>query len=144
MLTVPLLHRSSTHYSEIDNEGIGKSAASLAKASKDGASYQATLAKSTDNFVRPIMPPYRLIKLRRQWDELAKVDPLFAIVSGRNLQFGKWDLEEFFRSGERDVGHLIARANTPGYPLAWGKALEGCGLSRRTGREGFRVRTHRQ
>ena len=93
MLTVLLLHRSSTHYSEIDNEGIDKSAASLAKASKEGASYQATLAKSTDNCFRPIMPPYRLIKLRRQWDELAKVDPLFAIVSDRNLQFGKWDLE---------------------------------------------------
>lgn len=66
---------------------------------------------------------------RREWEELAQLDPLFAILTEKEKQFGKWDREEFFESGRAEIDALMEscgfqRGNN-------GKALDfGCGVGR--------------
>lgn len=42
-----------------------------------------------------------LKELQRNWDILGKEDPLWAIISFEDKKGNKWDLAEFFASGER-------------------------------------------
>jgi SAM-dependent methyltransferase len=70
---------------------------------------------------------------RREWEELARLDPMWAVVSVPNRRFGRWDTDEFFATGEREVAALLARGRELGVPAQEGDALEfGCGLGRVT------------
>ncbi len=72
-----------------------------------------------------------LEQARRQWDELAALDPLWAILSYRRMKFGRWDQDEFFAEGERHVERLLERARQLGHPQRWESALDfGCGVGR--------------
>ena len=69
----------------------------------------------------------------RDWEELAAMDPLWAILSDPAKRFGKWDLEEFFRSGAEDISQLMEKAEKLGLPQARRRALDfGCGVGRLT------------
>ena len=48
-----------------------------------------------------------LKELQRNWDILGKEDPLWAIISFEAKKGNKWDLAEFFASGERTVAEEI-------------------------------------
>lgn len=71
-------------------------------------------------------------KQKQEWDELARLDPLWAILSDPGRKFGRWDVGEFFLTGEREIEeYLMPRANTLGYPLGREVALDfGCGVGR--------------
>ena len=43
----------------------------------------------------------------RIWEEWAQADPLWAILSDPTRKGGKWELSEFFASGERDVDNVM-------------------------------------
>src|SRR5258707_1026679 len=43
-----------------------------------------------------------LARQRRDWDELAAFDPLWAILTQREKKVGGWDLDEFLATGERE------------------------------------------
>ncbi|MFZ0806456.1 MAG: class I SAM-dependent methyltransferase [Candidatus Sulfotelmatobacter sp.] len=68
-------------------------------------------------------------KTQREWEDLAHLDPLWAILSDRRMQFGHWDQQEFFAAGEREITTLmnsrgISRGNN-------GRVLDfGCGVGR--------------
>ena len=70
---------------------------------------------------------------RRDWDELAELDPYWAICTTPGKRFGGWDTDEFFATGEREIGAVLAEAEPLGVPGARGEALDfGCGLGRLT------------
>ena len=70
---------------------------------------------------------------RRDWDELAELDPYWAVCTTRGTRFGGWDVDEFFATGEVEVAEILAAAERLGVPRARGAALDfGCGLGRLT------------
>ena len=72
-----------------------------------------------------------MLRSKKHWDDLAKLDPCWAILSDSGKKFGKWDLDEFFRSGEEEVLRLIESAGQLGYQDAREVALDfGCGIGR--------------
>jgi SAM-dependent methyltransferase len=82
-------------------------------------------------FVAP--NPAELQAQRRDWEDLSALDPYWAILSEPSKQHGGWDLAEFLRSGEEDVGALMTQADAYGLPLHTRRALDfGCGLGRLT------------
>jgi SAM-dependent methyltransferase len=69
----------------------------------------------------------------RDWDDLALVDPLWAVLAVEEKRDGGWDLDEFFATGEADVGHMLATAAKLGRPARRERALDfGCGVGRLT------------
>jgi SAM-dependent methyltransferase len=66
---------------------------------------------------------------QREWEELAHFDPLWAIMVKKDKQFGKWDQEEFFESGKREIDALMPSC---GFSVGdGGRALDfGCGVGR--------------
>jgi SAM-dependent methyltransferase len=75
----------------------------------------------------------RLDEQRRDWEELADLDPMWAVVSAPERRFGRWDAAAFFATGEQEVATLLARGSELGVPAQERDALEfGCGLGRVT------------
>ena len=73
-----------------------------------------------------------LDELARNWDEFGKQDPLWAIRTEPDKRGGKWDIAEFFGSGEVHVRELVARLTELGLPTH-GVVLDfGCGVGRLT------------
>ena len=74
-----------------------------------------------------------LEKHRRDWEDLARLDPMWAVVSDNDRRFGRWDNDEFFATGESEVDAILARAADLGVPAEHRDALEfGCGVGRVT------------
>jgi SAM-dependent methyltransferase len=70
---------------------------------------------------------------QREWDALAAVDPLWAILSEPGRRGGRWSSDEFFRTGEADAERALARAAEFGRPARRIRALDfGCGVGRVT------------
>ena len=69
----------------------------------------------------------------RDWEEMATIDPLWAILSDPQRRFGNWELSEFLRTGEIEVDKLMKSASALGYPQQRGRAIDfGCGVGRLT------------
>jgi SAM-dependent methyltransferase len=76
-----------------------------------------------------IMPVSKTVATQREWEDLANLDPLFAILSDKSKQFGKWSQEEFFVSGQQEIDILMSSCRMP--PGDNGRALDfGCGVGR--------------
>jgi SAM-dependent methyltransferase len=74
-----------------------------------------------------------LRRLQRTWDEWGSKDPLYVILVDEAKRGGRWDKEEFFRSGEREIEGLLAALDGLGIELKRGRALDfGCGVGRLT------------
>lgn len=70
---------------------------------------------------------------RRDWDDLGHLDPLWAILAHPGKRHGGWRREEFFRTGETEIGSLVAEATALGHPEAYETSLDfGCGVGRVT------------
>ena len=70
-----------------------------------------------------------LKKLQKNWDDFAKINPTWAILTERN----DWDIKEFFYTGEGCISNFINHIKSSGYNLSYGKALDfGCGIGRLT------------
>jgi SAM-dependent methyltransferase len=75
----------------------------------------------------------RLDRLERDWQDLATLDPLWAILAEPERQYGRWDLKEFFDTGARDVSEVLRAADRLGCTPNRGRALDfGCGVGRLT------------
>jgi SAM-dependent methyltransferase len=75
-----------------------------------------------------------LPRLQKNWEQLARVDPLWAVCSDDARRGNRWTAEEFFATGETEVGRVIQYVRslglTPDRSLA---ALDfGCGVGRLT------------
>lgn len=70
---------------------------------------------------------------RRDWEELAEHDPLWAVLSDPARKGGRWDVAEFLATGEREADGALASAAALGRPGHRGRALDvGCGVGRVT------------
>jgi len=68
-----------------------------------------------------------------EWEDLAELDPFWAILTGPERKFGRGDVEAFFASGREEVAALMARCTGLGYPARRDAALDfGCGVGRVT------------
>jgi ubiquinone/menaquinone biosynthesis C-methylase UbiE len=69
----------------------------------------------------------------QDWNELAQLDPHWAILTAPGKRFGGWDSEEFFATGTAQASAFMDRVEELGLPQARGSALDfGCGLGRMT------------
>jgi SAM-dependent methyltransferase len=69
----------------------------------------------------------------RDWDDLAQVDPLWAVLSVDGKRNRRWDPDEFFATGEDEIEQVLATAAQLGRPARRGRALDfGCGVGRLT------------
>lgn len=75
----------------------------------------------------------KLSRDERDWQDLAEMDPMWAVLSSPGKQHGGWDNEEFLSSGRTEIVGVIARADALGLPRRRGAALDfGCGAGRLT------------
>lgn len=64
---------------------------------------------------------------------MAKLDPLWAILSAPAKRFGNWDLTDFFRTGEEEIAGLMKTTQKINLPKQHGHAIDfGCGIGRLT------------
>ena len=74
-----------------------------------------------------------LIDLERHWNELARTDPMWAILTQRDKRGRKWDPEQFFRTGDPCVDDAMRFAFLRDVPARRELALDfGCGIGRLT------------
>ena len=70
---------------------------------------------------------------QRDWEDLGDLDPCWAILAYPERRFGRWDHDEFFRSGAVEIGRLTVDMQHLGYPVRRERALDfGCGVGRLT------------
>lgn len=70
---------------------------------------------------------------REDWERLAEVDAMWAVLTAPGRKGGRWDPEEFFATGEREVEHVLATAERLGKLARREEALDfGCGVGRLT------------
>lgn len=89
--------------------------------------------------LRAVLHPQRppapdLDRLARTWDVLGTCDPLWSILTKPGTGSGRWNVEEFFRSGEEQVDAALGLVEGDiGWSLDSGVALDfGCGVGRLT------------
>jgi SAM-dependent methyltransferase len=67
------------------------------------------------------------------WEEAARKDPLWAILSDPAKRNRGWDVDRFFETGRREIARLFSDLRALRYPLQLGDALDfGCGVGRLT------------
>jgi len=71
--------------------------------------------------------------LKRNWERFGRRDPLWAIITDPERRRGKWDEEEFFRSGAAEIEAVLRHASEIGLNIGTARALDfGCGVGRLT------------
>ena len=74
-----------------------------------------------------------LDKLRKNWEQFGRDDPYWAILTDPAKRGQKWDIEAFYRSGQREIGHLMHFLENHDIQVAKQTALDfGCGAGRLT------------
>jgi SAM-dependent methyltransferase len=69
----------------------------------------------------------------RDWEEMAAIDPLWAIMSAPEKRFGSWEIDEFFRTGQEEIAGLMQSAGELALPQQRRRAIDfGCGVGRLT------------
>lgn len=75
----------------------------------------------------------RVAANKREWEELGELDPLWAIAGSSQRRFGRWELDDFFAGGRREVERAMEQLDALGVPEARGAVLDfGCGVGRVT------------
>lgn len=70
---------------------------------------------------------------QRDWEALAELDPLYAILSTAEAKHGGWDTDAFLATGIDDVTRILAVADRLGLPARRDASFElGCGVGRLT------------
>jgi SAM-dependent methyltransferase len=73
----------------------------------------------------------RLATVQRYWDRQAHADPMWAILTDPAKAGGRWNVDEFFATGVREVGAFMEQAAIWRKPVARHSALDfGCGIGR--------------
>lgn len=72
-------------------------------------------------------------RLARNWENLARQDPMWAILTDDGRKGGAWNADEFFASGRETIAWLASWLGLHGFEVNPGSALDfGCGLGRLT------------
>jgi len=74
-----------------------------------------------------------LEKDKHIWEDLADLDPLWAVSSFSEYRFRKWDTGQFFKTGDEEISKLMQACLQMGYPKGTECVLDfGCGVGRCT------------
>jgi SAM-dependent methyltransferase len=72
-----------------------------------------------------------LLKHRRAWEDLGRVDPFWAVLNSPSKRHGGWDPAEFFATGKPEIDSLMKSAVEVGLPHQRESVLDfGCGVGR--------------
>jgi ubiquinone/menaquinone biosynthesis C-methylase UbiE len=72
-------------------------------------------------------------ELQRNWNTFGKQDPLWAIITRADKKGNKWDIDEFFKTGDRKIDQLFDMLRERNIQVNNGSALDfGCGVGRLT------------
>ncbi len=75
----------------------------------------------------------KLEDVQKHWTAFGETDPMWAIMSDPDKRNGRWDLDDFFRTGENHIAGTFRQLDEWGIPVRRGKALDfGCGVGRLT------------
>ena len=75
----------------------------------------------------------KVVRQRRDWDDMSDLDPLWAILSHEDKRSGGWAVNEFMASGGTEIAALMERAGRLGHPSERRRAQDfGCGAGRLT------------
>jgi SAM-dependent methyltransferase len=70
---------------------------------------------------------------KQVWEDWARADPLWAILSVPDKTHGRWDREEFFATGRTEIRQLMAEVEQRGIDPRRDRCLDfGCGVGRLT------------
>ncbi len=71
--------------------------------------------------------------LKKNWDAFGKQDPLWSILTDRTKKGNKWELEDFFKTGEEEIESILKYTESLGSSYSRRRALDfGCGVGRLT------------
>ncbi|WZO97608.1 methyltransferase domain-containing protein [Isosphaeraceae bacterium EP7] len=74
-----------------------------------------------------------LAELQKHWNAFGETDPLWAILTSPSKRGGKWDLKEFFGSGQGEIDWAVKHVRSFGVTIDRSSALDfGCGVGRLT------------
>ncbi|NJM69671.1 MAG: class I SAM-dependent methyltransferase [Scytonema sp. RU_4_4] len=74
-----------------------------------------------------------LNELQKHWHEFGKEDPFWSILSDPAKKGNKWELKEFFKSGEEEIEAVFKYLESLGVSYSHKRALDfGCGVGRLT------------
>ena len=69
----------------------------------------------------------------QEWNELATLDPYWAILTTPGKRFGGWDEGDFFATGSASAAAIVDQMVRLGHPVQHQRALDfGCGVGRMT------------
>ncbi len=75
----------------------------------------------------------KLIDLQKNWQTFGKTDPFWAILSNNDKKKGKWEIEEFFETGRKEIADVLSYAAALPVSPRREQALDfGCGVGRLT------------
>jgi SAM-dependent methyltransferase len=75
----------------------------------------------------------RLSALQKVWDDWARTDPLWAILSDPSKSHGRWDRDEFFSTGRDEIRSVMQDLSERGISVRRNRCLDfGCGIGRLT------------
>lgn len=70
---------------------------------------------------------------RSEWEKLAEVDALWAVLTRPDKRGGRWNAAEFLATGEAEIAEVVAEVERLGLPARRRRALDfGCGAGRLT------------
>lgn len=71
--------------------------------------------------------------LQTNWDRFGKTDPLWAVLTYAGKMGNRWDRDEFFDTGAKEIEEVLAYVESLGISLNKGNALDfGCAVGRLT------------
>ncbi len=74
-----------------------------------------------------------LKELKAVWTEFGKRDPLWAVLTDPSRKGGKWDLDDFFRTGREEIKDVLVHIKPNLFDRPRRRALDfGCGAGRLT------------
>src|SRR5205823_6889968 len=80
---------------------------------------------------RPAMP--QLVEEKRNWEEFAAQDPFWAVLAQPDRKYGRWEREDFYRTGEAQIAEVMDHAAQFDRPQRREAALDfGSGVGRLT------------
>jgi 2-polyprenyl-3-methyl-5-hydroxy-6-metoxy-1,4-benzoquinol methylase len=72
-------------------------------------------------------------QLKKHWNRFGKADPLWAVLTWPDKRGNRWQLDEFFQTGEQEVDSVLNHVRSLGINLRGSRALDfGCGVGRLT------------
>ena len=72
-----------------------------------------------------------LATVKQTYEKLGRTDPMYAVLSDKRRRHNRWDPNEFFQTGQREIRDVLQYVDRLGLQLGRGKALDfGCGVGR--------------